>query len=67
MLTTYHSDGDANSSLIIFELAEIEKSIALEREAKQSIGYLDMFKTKGNHRRLFITVTLGIFGQWAGK
>jgi MFS family permease len=67
ILATHHAGGDANAALVIFEMSEIEKSIALERQFKEKAGYLDMFKTKGNRHRLFITVTLGVFGQWDGK
>jgi len=67
VLTKYHAGGDSDSALVLFEMAEIEKTLALEREAKNSASYMDMFRTKGNRHRLFITVTLGIFGQWAGK
>lgn len=48
-------------------MGEIEETITLEQHAKKSTGYIDMFKTKGNRRRLFISVTLGVFGQWVGK
>ncbi|KFZ20350.1 hypothetical protein V502_03221 [Pseudogymnoascus sp. VKM F-4520 (FW-2644)] len=67
MLATYHASGDANAALVIFELAEIESFIALERQSKHSTSYLDMFRTKGNRHRLFISVTLGIFSQWSGN
>jgi hypothetical protein len=67
VLIKYHTGGDANAALLLFEMAEIEKTIALEREAKKSSSYMDMFRTKGNRHRLLITVTLGIFGQWVGK
>jgi len=67
VLATHHAGGDASAALVIFEMTEIETSIALERQNKQNSSYLDMFKTKGNRHRLFITITLGIFGQWSGK
>ncbi len=44
----------------------IEQTIALEREAKEAAGYMDMFRTKGNRHRLFISVILGVLGQWVG-
>jgi hypothetical protein len=67
VLARFHAGGDLNSPLIAFEMAEIEQSLSLEREAKNSSSYIDMLKTKGNRHRLFITVSLGIFGQWVGK
>jgi hypothetical protein len=67
VIARFHAGGDLNHSLVSFEMAEIEQSLTLEREAKNSSSYLDMFKTKGNRHRLFITISLGIFGQWVGK
>ena len=67
VLARFHAGGDLNSPLVSFEMAEIEQSLTLEREAKNSSSYLDMLKTKGNRHRLFITVSLGIFSQWVGK
>jgi MFS family permease len=67
VLAKYHAGSDADAALVLFEMTEIEKTLALEREAKSSASYMDMFRTKGNRHRLFVTVTLGIFGQWAGK
>jgi hypothetical protein len=67
VVAKYHTGGDLTSPLVSFEMAEIEQSLFLEREAKNSSSYLDMLKTKGNRHRLFITVTLGFFSQWVGK
>jgi MFS family permease len=48
-------------------MIEIEITLRAEQEAHTSTSYLDMFKTKGNRRRFFISVTLGIFAQWSGN
>jgi MFS family permease len=48
-------------------MREIETTITAEKEATASASYLDMVKTPGNRHRLFISVSLGIFGQWAGN
>lgn len=62
----YHAEGDASSPLVDFEMEEVTRTIRIEEELHASTGYMDMFKTKGNRRRLFISVTLGIFAQWNG-
>ncbi|KFY85579.1 hypothetical protein V500_08297 [Pseudogymnoascus sp. VKM F-4518 (FW-2643)] len=67
ILTKFHAGGNADKPLLHFEMAEIEETITLEQHAKKSTGYIDMFKTKGNRHRLFISVTLGVFGQWVGN
>uniref|UniRef100_A0A093UZQ6 Lactose permease n=1 Tax=Talaromyces marneffei PM1 TaxID=1077442 RepID=A0A093UZQ6_TALMA len=66
ILVKYHAEGDANSLFVKAEMAQIEKSIKLEMEdSKQS--WLDVFKTSGMRRRLFITAFLGLFTQWSGN
>lgn len=66
MLVKYHAEGDRDSLFVKAEMAQIETSIKLELEdAKQS--WMDMFKTAGMRRRLFITAFLGLFTQWSGN
>ena len=36
-------------------------------DAHATTGYMDMIKTKGNRRRLFISISLGVFAQWSGN
>jgi MFS family permease len=66
-LVKYHAGGDEQSPLAEFELAEITRTLRLEREAKKSASYLDMLRTRGNRWRTFITIFLGVFDQWAGQ
>jgi MFS family permease len=67
VLAQCHAQGDENSPLVRFELTEIENTLRLEKEAHETTSYMDMIRTKGNRRRLLISVTLGIFGQWSGN
>jgi MFS family permease len=67
VLANSHAGGDLDSPLVTFEMIEIETTLRAEQEAHATTSYADMFKTKGNRRRLFITVTLGIFAQWSGN
>lgn len=62
-LVRYHAGGDETSPLVAFEMAEIEETLRLELQFRQAVGYLDMFKTRGNRHRLFISLTLGVFAQ----
>lgn len=63
----YHAGGDEDSPLVAFEMAEIEQELLLERTARSSTSWFDLSGTKGNRRRLFISVTLGVFSQWCGN
>jgi len=67
MLIKYHAGGDETSVLVTFELAEIEKTIQLEKQAKIQASYASMVQTKGNRHRLFITVVIGFFTPWNGS
>ncbi|KAE8373999.1 general substrate transporter [Aspergillus bertholletiae] len=67
ILTHYHAGGDTASPLVEYEISTISAAIEAEREAQSSASYLEMLKTPGNRRRLFISITLGIFAQWAGN
>jgi MFS family permease len=67
ILASSHAGGDMESPLVIYETLEIQSTIQAEKDAHATTSYLDMFKTAGNRRRLFISVTLGFFGQWSGN
>ncbi|CAK7243867.1 MAG: hypothetical protein STHCBS139747_005396 [Sporothrix thermara] len=68
MLEQHHAGNSAEgAALVEFEYLEITTAIAAEKEAKTGATYLDMLRTPGNRRRLFISVTLGVFAQWAGN
>ncbi|KAL6702388.1 hypothetical protein ACN47E_002339 [Coniothyrium glycines] len=67
ILAIYHAGGDENDPLVNYQMVEIETTIATEKAQQSSASYMDMFKTPGNRRRLFISVTLGIFTQWVGN
>lgn len=67
VLADFHAGGDNNSALVNYEMIEIETTIAAEQAALHSASYRDMLRTKGNRWRLAITISLGIFGQWAGN
>jgi hypothetical protein len=64
VLTKWHGGDEADSQLVNYEMIEITTTIQQEKTATSSASYAEMFKTPGNRHRLFISVTLGIFGQW---
>ncbi|KAJ6015965.1 hypothetical protein N7540_010556 [Penicillium herquei] len=59
ILAKYHANGDTSDPLVIWEYQEIER--ALEEEALSSKGsYLDLLKTKGNRKRLMVTLVMAM-------
>ncbi|KAK9468101.1 general substrate transporter [Lipomyces arxii] len=65
-LVNFHSDGDQDSELVNFELAEITAAIEMEKVAKQSRWGV-FFETQGMQHRLLIIVFLGILVQFSGN
>ena len=66
ILVEYHGEGDENSELVKFEMAEID--YALELDNAQSVtSWKEWFRTPANRYRLFIITTLGFIIQWCGN
>ena len=66
-LANIHVGGDISHPLIEFEMAEIQQTLKAEKEAQQYSAWNDLWATPGNRHRLFISISLGIFAQWAGN
>ncbi|TEA16386.1 Lactose permease [Colletotrichum sidae] len=66
-LARSHCGGDIDHPLVTFEMAEIEEALRAEKEASESTSWSDLWSTPGNRRRLWISVSLGIFAQWSGN
>jgi hypothetical protein len=66
VLTKYHAEGDASSLLVQAEMTQIRSTLKLEMEASKQ-SWLDMIKTSGMRRRVFIASFLGLFTQMSGN
>lgn len=66
MLAKYHANGDMEDELVLWELAEINKALDIQKFSK-SVGYSTFFKTKGNRWRLAIILLVGFSAQWVGN
>jgi MFS family permease len=67
ILADHHAGGDLKNPLVAYQMTEIESTITAEKEHSASTSYMDMTRTPGNRRRLLISISLGIFSQWAGN
>lgn len=65
-LAKVHARGDVEAELIQVEYREIRETIALEKEFEGN-GWIELFQTPGNRRRLIILFSLGFFSQWSGN
>jgi sugar porter (SP) family MFS transporter len=66
-LAKYHADGNEHDEVVQLEFAEIQTALRLEKQAKKSSSFLDFLRTKGNRRRLYILISVGLFSQWSGN
>merc|ERR1712032_423499 len=66
ILTKYHAEGDPNSLIVAAEMAEIRSTIKLELEASKQ-SWMDLLRTAGMRRRVFISCMLGLFTQMSGN
>jgi MFS family permease len=66
-LVTHHAGGDEQSPYVDAELHSIQTAITAELEAEKHSTYAELFSTPGNRHRLFISITLGFYDQWAGN
>jgi sugar porter (SP) family MFS transporter len=66
ILTKYHSDGDPNSRLVRFEMAEITATLEVEKMQKMS-RWVEWWSSKGNRHRLFLALYIPAMLQWSGN
>jgi sugar porter (SP) family MFS transporter len=66
-LAYYHANGDQHNPLVQYEFEEIKAAIKFDREVAENIGWLSLFKSPGNRRRMRIIVALAFFSQWSGN
>ncbi|KAG9665037.1 putative hexose transporter, partial [Aureobasidium melanogenum] len=67
IIAKYHSiSGDREDKLVQLEYNEIVAAIKMDKEADRT-GWLDLFKTPGNRKRIGIITAIGFFSQWSGN
>ncbi|KAK0103676.1 hypothetical protein ONS95_005686 [Cadophora gregata] len=66
MLIKYHADGDADSRLVRFEMAEITATLEMEKLQKMS-KWSQWFASKGMRHRLFIALFIPAMLQGSGN
>ncbi|KZO98458.1 MFS transporter [Calocera viscosa TUFC12733] len=66
ILVKYHAEGDRDSEFVAAEFAEIKQYIRQEVESKKG-AWIDLLKTPGNRKRVFIAACVGLFSQWSGN
>lgn len=62
----YHGDGDVNSRLARFEMAEISATLEMEKLQRRS-RWSEWLSSKGNKHRLFLALYIPAMMQWSGN
>lgn len=66
ILIKYHAEGDENSELVKFEMAEISYTIEVDQAQSRS-SWLEWIRTRANLHRLWIVTSLAFIIQWCGN
>ncbi|RSM06199.1 hypothetical protein CEP52_005812 [Fusarium oligoseptatum] len=66
ILVKTHGNGDWNDPLVHAEFWEMNETLKAERSVQEQ-GLKLFFATPGNRKRLFLIITLAVFGQWSGN
>jgi hypothetical protein len=53
--------------LVRYEFEEIKASIEFDRTVAANVGWLSLFKTVGNRKRMRIIIAIAFFSQWSGN
>lgn len=66
IFTKFHGNGDPNSELVKFEMAEITATLEMEKIQRRS-RWAEWISTKGNIHRLFLAMYIPAMMQWSGN
>jgi MFS family permease len=68
ILSRFHANnGGEHDPLVVFEMAEIQHAIRIEKEIHAGSSWLCLVATPGNRKRMMIVVALAVFSQWSGN
>ncbi|KAJ7068575.1 hexose transporter [Mycena amicta] len=66
ILQKYHGEGPNGEEFVKAEYAQIEKTLEMERESRNTT-WLEFIKSRGMQKRLLVASGLGLFTQWSGN
>ncbi|KAF7519652.1 hypothetical protein G7054_g13013 [Neopestalotiopsis clavispora] len=67
ILAKYHSEGDHGEEFVRLEFAQIQSTLALEKEASKGFVWANVYRDAPMRRRFLLAITIGIFAQWSGN
>ncbi|KAK5658356.1 hypothetical protein OQA88_2332 [Cercophora sp. LCS_1] len=67
ILQKYHSEGPDGDEFVRLEFAQIQSTLALEKELASKFVWADVFRDPPMRRRFLIASVMGFFTQWSGN
>ncbi|KAL1836770.1 hypothetical protein VTJ49DRAFT_4688 [Mycothermus thermophilus] len=67
VLQKYHSEGADGDEFVRLEFAQIQSTLALEKELARSFAWADVVRDPPMRRRFVISAVMGFFTQWSGN
>ena len=67
ILQKYHSEGDEGDEFVRLEFAQIQSTIAQEKELASKFIWGDVFRDASMRRRFLLALIIGFFTQWSGN
>lgn len=67
VLRRYHGEGDGGDEFVRLEFAQIQSTLAMEREVAKAFVWADVFRDPPMRRRFLLAAIVGFFTQWSGN
>ncbi len=67
ILQKYHSEGEDGDEFVRLEFAQIQSTIAQEKELESKFVWADVLRDPPMRRRFMIAAIMGFFTQWSGN
>ncbi|KFH41526.1 Lactose permease-like protein [Hapsidospora chrysogenum ATCC 11550] len=67
ILQKYHSEGQDGDEYVRLEFAQIQSTLAQEKELARRFVWADVFRDAAMRRRFLLAVVVGFFTQWSGN
>ncbi|KAI0886107.1 MFS general substrate transporter [Annulohypoxylon maeteangense] len=67
ILQKYHGEGDNGGEFVRLEFAQIQSTIAQEKETAKAFVWADVYRDPPMRRRFLLAAIVGFFTQWSGN
>jgi len=67
IIQKYHSEGESGDEYVRLEFAQIQSTIAIEKEMESKFMWADTVRDKPMRKRFLLAMIVGIFCQWSGN